>query len=109
MGTLLAMILSMSMMTGCGHTQNATTTAVQITVLPLSNDTGIEPRSRAEARDTTVVQGPPPLPALPLKGAAPRDPTGKTRKSKDRWVPEPVAPQQYFNSGGLHRSGMGWR
>jgi hypothetical protein len=100
MGTLLVMMLGMSMASGCGRaTQQADTTGVRVILVP-ATDTIEEPE--APARQTTddppSVPPPDPAPAQP-----PRETDSKKRKA---WIPEPLAPQPFL--GGLAH-GPGWR
>lgn len=109
MGTLLAMILSISMMTGCGHTtKQINTDTVNVRTVPLDEPVVVEaPAPPPRAPDAPVVaQQPPPRIPKPSELQVQRGTRGS-----ERWIPEKVAPQRYFNTGGLapHQSLMGWR
>jgi len=106
MGTLLATILSISMMTGCGHTAKINTDTVDVRTAPLKGPAAVEaPTAAPPALEEPVV-----TPQPTRQDPKPSELRLPRRSRSERWIPEKVAPQQYFNTGGLApQSLMGWR
>jgi hypothetical protein len=111
MGTLLAMVLSI-MMSGCGHTAKASPVVHITHTVPVEDlvDERSNPPDDGD-KQTPVVIGPgtgktsrssaPRSRSRPPKGA------GKNTRKK-KWVPEPVPPRPYLNTGAHIRPLSSW-
>jgi hypothetical protein len=120
MGTLLVMMASIGLMSGCGRTAQqitlATPTAPTAPVstapvaVPLTPDDG----DGESPRKTPVVVADVPREPCRAAGKAPasqpvdqkpKKPCPKPKSTKKpappRWIPEPIAPQSYLNAGGM--------
>jgi hypothetical protein len=104
MGTLLAMIISLSVMSGCGHT--ASTTQTVLTTVPTRAEASAPPPVTVEEQGAADELGP----IQPT--SAPRPPTSAPTTNKERthqstgpeqapkkkqiWIPEPLVQQPYL-------------
>jgi hypothetical protein len=102
MGTLLAMIISLSMMSGCGHTAGTTQT---VPTIPMRTEASAPPPATVEERGAADEL----VPIQPT--SAPRPPTSAPTTNKERthqtsgpeqapkkkqiWIPEPLVQQPY--------------
>lgn len=98
MGTLLAMIISVSVAGGCGHSQTQGTSLIHVLVAPADKQLADEPRL-SDGTDQPVSVAP--RTVLPVASPPLFQRNGGSRsdgKGKRRWIPEPVAPPQLFHS-----------
>jgi hypothetical protein len=103
MGTLLAMIISLSMMSGCGHTAGTTQT---VPTIPMRTEASAPPPVKVEEQgeaDELVPIPPTPAPWSPTPAPTSRkerahDSSGPEQapKKKQIWIPEPLVQQPYL-------------
>lgn len=101
MGTLLVMMLSMSLASGCGRTtQQADATGARVILVPVADTIETPERPARQTSDDP--------PATTTPDPAPAPPREATRKKRKAWIPEPLAPQPFLGSVAAG-AGAGWR
>jgi hypothetical protein len=95
MGTLLAMIISLSMMSGCGHTAGTTQT---VPTIPMRTEASAPPPATVEERgaaDELVPIQPTSAPTTNKERTHQTSGPEQAPKKKQIWIPEPLVQQPY--------------